>query len=105
MAAQALAGIRVLDLATFLAAPYCATQLGEFGAEVIKVELPQVGDPARRFGSPTPRGDSLIWLSEARNKKSITLDLRRSEGRQLCLDLVRSCHVVCENFQPGTLEA
>ena len=75
-----LAGIRVLDLATFIAAPYCATIMAEFGAEVIKVELPKVGDPVRRFGTPTDCGDSLVWLSEGRNKKSI-----RSTSR-ICQD-------------------
>ncbi len=100
-----LAGIRVLDLATFIAAPYCATIMAEFGAEVIKVELPKVGDPTRRFGTPTDCGDSLVWLSEARNKKSITLDLRKAEGAALLKELVKNTDVVCENFQPGTLEA
>ena len=100
----ALAGIRVLDLATFIAAPYCATIMAEFGAEVIKVELPKVGDPTRRFGTPTDCGDSLVWLSEARNKKSITLDLRKPEGADLLKKLVKEADVVCENFQPGTLE-
>jgi crotonobetainyl-CoA:carnitine CoA-transferase CaiB-like acyl-CoA transferase len=59
-----LKGVRVLDIATFLAGPFCATQLGEFGAEVIEVELPGVGDSTRRFGTITDCGDSLIWLSE-----------------------------------------
>ena len=69
----ALAGIRVLDCATFIAAPVAATVFAEFGAEVIKVEQPGGGDPFRRFGTPTERGDSLAWLTESRNKKSITL--------------------------------
>ena len=99
-----LAGIRVLDLATFIAAPYCATLMAEFGAEVIKVELPKIGDPLRRFGTPTECGDSLVWLSESRNKKPVTLDLRTPEGAGLLKRLVREADVVCENFQPGTLE-
>jgi crotonobetainyl-CoA:carnitine CoA-transferase CaiB-like acyl-CoA transferase len=100
-----LAGIRVLDAATFVAAPYCAAILGEFGAEVIKVEQPWTGDPFRRFGTPTEREDStLAWLSEARNKKSITLDLRVPEGAALFKRLVAMSDVVCENFRPGTLE-
>ena len=61
---QPLTGIRVLDIATFLAGPFCSTQLGEFGADVITVELPGTGDPLRRFGSPTAAGDTLVWLSE-----------------------------------------
>ena len=99
-----LDGIRVLDCATFIAAPYCATMLAEFGAEVIKVELPGVGDPIRRFGTPTDCGDSLVWLSEGRNKKSLTLDLRKPEGAAIFKDLAAQSDVVCENFQPGTLE-
>ena len=99
-----LDGIRVLDCATFIAGPYCATMLAEFGAEVIKVELPGSGDPIRRFGTPTGCGDSLVWLSEGRNKKSLTLDLRTPEGAAIFRELAAQADVVCENFQPGTLE-
>ena len=99
-----LDGIRVLDCATFIAGPYCATMLAEFGAEVIKVELPGSGDPIRRFGTPTECGDSLVWLSEGRNKKSLTLDLRTPEGAAIFRELAAQSDVVCENFQPGTLE-
>jgi crotonobetainyl-CoA:carnitine CoA-transferase CaiB-like acyl-CoA transferase len=100
-----LDGIRVLDIATFIAAPYAAAILGEFGAEVIKVEQPGGGDTFRRFGSITERdGDSLMWLSEARNKDSVTLDLRKPEGRELFLKLVARTDVIAENFRPGTLE-
>ena len=67
-AAPAAGGIRVIDVATVIAAPYCAAILGEFGAEVLKVEHPIGGDACRRFGTPTSRGDTLTWLSEARNK-------------------------------------
>ena len=70
-----LDGIRVIDVATVIAAPYCASILGEFGAEVLKVEHPVGGDACRHFGTPTSRGDTLTWLSEARNKKSVTIDL------------------------------
>ncbi len=101
---QALQGCRVLDIATFLAGPFCATQLGEFGAEVIKVELPGVGDATRRFGTMTECGDSLPWLSESRNKKCITLDLRKPDGVALLKRLVEKSDVLIENFQPGTLE-
>lgn len=100
-----LAGMRVLDVATFIAAPYAAAILGEFGAEVIKVESPNGGDPFRRFGTPTDVTDcSLMWLSEARNKKSIAIDLKQAAGAQLLKDLVATCDVMCENFRPGTLE-
>ncbi len=104
MDVQALQGCRVLDIATFLAGPFCATQLGEFGAEVIKVELPGVGDATRRFGTMTECGDSLPWLSESRNKKCITLDLRKPDGVALIKRLVEQSDVLVENFQPGTME-
>ncbi len=100
-----LSGVRVLDVATFIAAPYCTAILGEFGAEVIKVEQPGSGDPFRRFGTPTGRADStLAWLSEGRNKRSVTLNLRHPEGADLFRRLVAKSDVVCENFRPGTLE-
>src|SRR5438552_3407964 len=101
----ALAGVTVLDLATFLAAPLCATFLGEFGAEVIKVEQPGVGDDLRRLGaSAGGSGSSYWWFVEARNKKSITCNLRDPEGQGLIRRLVASTDVVTENFRPGTLE-
>ena len=99
----ALDGLVVLDLATFIAAPMCATLLGEFGAEVIKVEQPGVGDDLRRLGRQSD-GVSLWWLSDARNKKSITCNLRHPEGQGLIRRLCRRVDVVAENFRPGTLE-
>src|SRR2546425_7684022 len=91
----ALAGVTVLDLATFLAAPLCATFLGEFGAEVIKVEQPGVGDDLRRLGaSAGGSGSSYWWFVEARNKKSITCNLRDPEGQALIRRLVASTAVV-----------
>jgi len=99
-----LAGIRVIDVSSFLAGPFCSTQLAEFGAEVIKIELPVVGDPLRRFGTITNAGDSLPWLQECRNKKSVTLDLRKSEGAEILRRLVSNADILVENFQPGTLE-
>ena len=101
---QALEGCRVLDVATFLAGPFCTTQLGEFGAEIIKVELPDAGDPTRRFGTISTCGDSLPWLSESRNKKCVTLDLRKPDGAALLKRLVAVADVLVENFQPGTME-
>ncbi len=100
-----LQGLRVVDVATYIAAPYCATLLAEFGAEVIKVELPGSGEPLRRFGTPTAGGDSLVWLSEARNKKCVTLNLKHPRGQALFRDLAARADVVTENFQTGTLEA
>jgi crotonobetainyl-CoA:carnitine CoA-transferase CaiB-like acyl-CoA transferase len=99
-----LAGIRVLDLATFIAGPFCGSLLAEFGAEVIKVEQPGKGDPLRRFGMPSECGDSLTWLSEARNRKSVTLDLRKPEGAAMLREMTKKADVIIENFRPGTLE-
>lgn len=100
-----LSGIRVLDVATFIAAPYAASILGEFGAEVIKIEQPGSGDPFRRFGTPSAREDStLAWLTEARNKRSLTLSLSHPDGAATFRRLVAKADVVCENFRPGTLE-
>ena len=100
----ALAGLRVLDIATFVAAPFCGTILADFGAEVIKIEQPKTGDSLRQFGTITECGDSLVWLSEARNKKTITLDLRKPEGVELLKKLVAESDVLLENFRPGTME-
>jgi crotonobetainyl-CoA:carnitine CoA-transferase CaiB-like acyl-CoA transferase len=100
----ALNGIRVLDLGTFIAGPHCATILGEFGAEVIKVEPPKTGDSLRRLGTGTECGDTLVWLSEARNKKCITLNLATDRGRELLRQLAARCDIIVENFRPGTLE-
>ena len=100
-----LTGIRVLDIACFIAAPYAATIMGEFGADVIKVEHPNGGDPWRRYGTRTNLPDqSLAWLNEARNKRSITLDLSKKEGAEVLKKLIKTADVVCENFRPGTLE-
>jgi crotonobetainyl-CoA:carnitine CoA-transferase CaiB-like acyl-CoA transferase len=103
---SALDSVRVLDLATYLAAPVCATLLGEFGAEVIKVEQPQVGDDLRRLGRAAgpDAGGSYWWFVESRNKKSITCNLRDAEGQALIRRLVSESHVLTENFRPGTLE-
>ncbi|MEM1091386.1 MAG: CoA transferase [Pseudomonadota bacterium] len=99
-----LEGLRVLDIATYIASPYCATLLAEFGAEVVKIELPGSGEPMRNFGTRTACGETLVWLSEARNKKCITLNLKKPRGQELFRQLVAECDVVCENFQTGTLE-
>ncbi|MDG1274229.1 MAG: CoA transferase, partial [Alphaproteobacteria bacterium] len=100
-----LQGIRVLDIACFIAAPYAATLLGEFGADVIKVEHPNGGDPLRLFGTQTDLPyQSLAWLNEARNKRSVTLNLSKPEGAEILKQMVKNCDVICENFRPGTLE-
>ena len=101
-----LQGVRVIDVGNFLAGPYAATLLGEFGAEVIKVEHPEGGDPMRRFGTATAQPDATLkWLSESRNKKSITCDLLQPEGVALFLKLVAKSDVLVENFRPGTMES
>lgn len=103
-AMKPLDGVRILDLATFIAAPFAATVMAEFGAEVIKVEHP-TGDPMRRFGTVTEaEGQTLAWLSEARNKKSVTLDLKTPEGVRVIKELVKRSDILAENFRPGTLE-
>jgi formyl-CoA transferase len=103
MNAGILDGIRVLDLGHALAGPYAATMLGDFGAEVIKVERPGRGDAMRQLG-PRKDGKPLWWKAAARNKRSITLDFTQAEGREILLDLVRVSDVLVENFRPGTLE-
>ncbi len=98
-----LAGVRVLDLGTRIAAPFCAGLLGEMGAEVIKIEQPGTGDFMREIG-PFADGYSLFWAVEGRGRKSITLDLRRPEGQELFRRLAATADIVVENFRPGTLE-
>jgi succinyl-CoA:(S)-malate CoA-transferase subunit A len=101
-----LEGVRIIDVGTFLGGPFAASILGEFGAEVLKVEHPVSGDPMRRFGRATKRHDAtLAWLSEARNKKSVTIDLRKPRGVELFTKLVSKSDVLIENFRPGTLES
>ncbi|RMF91244.1 MAG: CoA transferase [Nitrospinota bacterium] len=98
-----LSGIRVLDIGTLIGGPFGASLLAEFGAEVIKVEQPGVGDPMRTLGG-VYQGVGLYWLEFARNKKSITLNLREKEGQELLKRLVKVSDVLIENFRPGTLE-
>ena len=121
MSQSPLKGIRVLDVGTRLAAPFCAGLLGELGADVIKVEQPGSGDALRALGPFVPEPDrdpepgqnpsaepsagySLFWAVEGRGRRSVTLDLRRAEGQDVFRKLASQCDVVCENFRPGTLE-
>jgi formyl-CoA transferase len=98
-----LEGVRVLELGTLIAGPFCGKTLGDFGAEVIKVEPPGEGDPLRRWRRM--RNDvSLWWQVQSRNKKSVTADLRRPEGQEIVRRLARRCDIVIENFRPGALE-
>ncbi len=98
-----LQGLRVLDIATIVAAPMAATMLSDFGAEVVKVELPKIGDGARAF-PPFKEGKSLWWKVINRNKRFITLDLRKPEGLELFKRLLPEFDVLVENFRPGTLD-
>ena len=99
-----MAGIRVLDVSNYIAGPFCCTQLGEFGAEIIKIEMPGVGDPLRTFGTRTECGETLPWLSEARNKRSVTINLKTPEGAEMLRQLAAKADVVVENFRPGVME-
>ena len=96
--------IRVVELGQLLAGPFCGQLLGDFGAEVIKVEDPGVGDPMRQWGREKPCGKSLWWPVVARNKKSVTVNLRTEQGQDLVRRLVAQADVLIENFRPGTLE-
>jgi crotonobetainyl-CoA:carnitine CoA-transferase CaiB-like acyl-CoA transferase len=100
---QPLAGLRVIDLGTRIAAPFCAGLLGEMGAEVIKIEQPGTGDFMREIG-PFQDGQSMFWSVEGRGRKSVTIDLRKPEGQDLFRRLAATADVVVENFRPGTLE-
>ncbi|TCM50458.1 CaiB/BaiF CoA-transferase family protein [Kribbella sp. VKM Ac-2568] len=96
--------IRVVELGQLLAGPFCGQLLGDFGAEVIKVEDPERGDPMRQWGRERPYGKSLWWPVVARNKKSVTADLRTEQGQDLVRRLISTADVLIENFRPGTLE-
>jgi crotonobetainyl-CoA:carnitine CoA-transferase CaiB-like acyl-CoA transferase len=98
-----LAGIRVLELGSFIAGPFAGQLLGDYGADVIKVETPGEGDPMRSWGVTTEGGDSLWWPTIARNKRSVSADLRTEDGRSFVRDLAASADVVLENFRPGRL--
>ncbi|KAL7277672.1 hypothetical protein ACG7TL_008603 [Trametes sanguinea] len=99
-----LAGIRVLEIGQVIAGPFCGQLLGHYGAEVIKVEPPDVGDPLRVWRERDVDGISPWWRSIARNKKSVTIDMRKEDGRRLVKQLAIKSDVIVENFKPGTLE-
>lgn len=98
-----LEGLRVLDLSTMIAAPLAATILGDYGAEVIKIEMPGTGDFVRRFGAQKD-GQGLYWKALSRGKASVAFDLRRSEAKDLIMRWIEQFDVLIENFRPGTLE-
>ncbi len=99
-----LSDLRVLELGTLLAGPFCGQLLGDLGAEVIKIEAPKQGDPMRVWGRQKEGEPSLWWPVVGRNKKAITLDLRQAAGQELIRELVRKADFLLENFRPGTLE-
>src|SRR5215212_9586612 len=99
-----LDGIRVLDLSRLVAGNMLSLQLADFGAEVIKIEDPRKGDPLRDWRTSGISGISVHWKVYARNKKSVTLNLRAPEGLDLLRKLAATAHVFIENFRPGTLE-
>ena len=98
-----LKGIKVIELGTLIAGPFCARMLAEFGAEVIKIEAPGGGDPLRKWRKMY-EGTSLWWYVQARNKKSLTLNLRSPEAQEVVRKLVRDADIVVENFRPGAME-
>lgn len=99
-----LKGLRVVEMGTLLAGPFCGQLLGDFGAEVIKVEPPKQGDPMRVWGREKAHGKSLWWPVVARNKKSVTINLREAEGQALARELIAEADFLLENFRPGTME-
>jgi crotonobetainyl-CoA:carnitine CoA-transferase CaiB-like acyl-CoA transferase len=98
-----LTGIRVLELGSFIAGPFAGQLLADYGAEVIKIETPAGGDPMRHWGV-THGGQSLWWPAIARNKKSVTVDLRTERGQAIVRSIAENCDIVLENFRPGTLK-
>ena len=100
-----LKGIRVLDISTLIAGPYCTMILGEMGAEVIKIEHPEGGDPGRVMGPPYVKGQSALALSMNRNKKSLTLDLSKEKAKEIFYNLLQGSQVIVENFRPDIVES
>ncbi|WP_432663292.1 CaiB/BaiF CoA-transferase family protein [Wukongibacter baidiensis] len=100
---KALEGVRILDLTRVLAGPYCTMVLADLGADVIKVEMPDKGDDSRQFG-PYVNGESAYFMSINRNKRSITMNLKKEESKEQFLKLVEEADVVVENYRPGTME-
>ena len=100
----ALEGVKVLDLTQIMAGPYCTMMLADMGADVVKIEKPGGGDDTRRMGPPFIEGESAAFLGINRNKRSIVVDLRSDEGREIVLDMARRYDVLVQNFRPGSLE-
>ena len=104
MSAQPLSGIRILDLTVMTAGPVGTMMMGDLGADVIKVEEFAQGELSRNMGTVFAAGESSMFLSQNRNKRSIRLDLKRPEGRDAFLRLAKSVDVITENFRPGTVD-
>ena len=100
---KALEGIRVLDLTRALAGPFCTLMLGDYGADVIKIEIPGTGDDTRKWGPPFIGEESAYFLSINRNKRSLTLNFKEEKAREIFLKLVEDSDVVVENFTPGVM--
>ena len=98
-----LSGLKVLDLSRVLAGPYCGMMLADLGAYVVKVERPDTGDDSRAFG-PFVEGESAYFISINRNKKSLTLNLKSTEGKAIFKELVKEFDILVENFRPGTMD-
>ena len=101
---KALSGVKVLDLTRALAGPYCTLMLGDYGADVIKIEIPGRGDDTRQWGPPFVNGESAYFLSINRNKRSLTLNLKDPAGRGIFMKLAKDADVVVENFTPGVAQ-
>ncbi|WP_342023051.1 CoA transferase [Arthrobacter citreus] len=99
-----LAGVRVVEMGQLLAGPFCGQLLGDLGADVVKIEDPAKGDPLRQWGRQLPEGQSLWWSVVGRNKRSVTLNLRETEGQELARKLIADADILVENFRPGTME-
>ena len=99
----ALQGVRVIEMGQLIAGPFCGKTLGEFGADVIKIEAPETGDPLRNWRL-IKEGTSVWWQVQSRNKRSVALDLRQKEGQDIARQLIAEADVLVENFRPGTLE-
>ncbi len=104
MTAGPLADIKVVELGTLIAGPFCGQILADFGADVVKIEDPNGGDPMRAWGRSLPKGHSPWWPVIGRNKRSVTLDLRAPEGQAIVRQLIAGADVLIENFRPGTME-
>jgi len=99
-----LTDLRVIEMGQLLAGPFCGQLLADFGAEVIKIEQPGIGDPMRQWGREKPHGKSLWWPVIARNKKSVEINAREKDGQELIRTLVKDADILLENFRPGTME-